>query len=257
MCAMAGSQSQTIEDRIDPARAEAWFATLGTACSVDVGDVLPACAHFAYFWEAAGRGELGMDGHAAQGVERQLSQLPMRMWAGGRMRWHAPFRAGVTAKRITRPIGVTRKSGRSGQLDFVTLRHEVFQRGALVLSDDRDIVYREAVALAPDGPFETGEADERRALKLDAAMLFRFSALTFNAHRIHYDAAYAQEVGYGGVVVHGPLLAACLAEFAEEKLGALKTLSFRATAPLVLGDVAWLMLVSGNDQRRNGRHPHE
>ncbi len=237
---MTGIENQSIDDRIDPARAEAWFATLGEVVRVDVGVALPACAHFAYFWNPVGREDLGTDGHAANGVERSMSELPLRMWAGGRLRWHAAFRAGIAAKRVTRPIGVTRKSGRSGQLDFVTLRHEIFQRGALVLSEDRDIVYREAVALEPEGPIEAGEADERRALKLDAATLFQFSALTFNAHRIHYDTEYARDAGYGGVVVQGPLLATCLAGFAEERLGALASFSFRATAPLILGDVAWL-----------------
>jgi len=237
---MNQDESVTKSDRIDPARAEAWVATLGDACSLNVGAVLPPFAHLAYFWDPVGRDDLGSDGHRAAGNGRPLSELPLRMWAGGRVRWHAPFRAGVAAKKTSRPMGMTRKSGRSGKLDFVTLRHEVFQRGALVLTEDQDLVYREAGSALGEAPVEAGEADERRALKLDAATLFRFSALTFNAHRIHYDAEYAVQAGYRGVVVHGPLLASVLAMFAVEHLGALTTFSFRATAPLVLGDVAWL-----------------
>lgn len=237
---MSLAETLTLNDRIDPARAEAWFATLGQACPVDVGAILPPFPHLAYFWNPAGREALGVDGHQDAGIGKPLSELPMRMWAGGRVQWHAPFRAGVAAKKLSRPVGMTRKSGRSGKLDFVTMRHEVFQRGALVLTEDQDLVYREAGSATPQGLVETGEADERRALKLDAATLFRFSALTFNAHRIHYDAEYARDAGYGGIVVHGPLLATLLALFAAEHLGAVTAFSFRATAPLVLGDVAWL-----------------
>ncbi|MBT8410190.1 MAG: acyl dehydratase [Octadecabacter sp.] len=237
---MNAGDVETIIDRIDPARAEAWLAMLGDAGSVDVGAVMPPFAHWAYFWQPVPGELLGADGHVVQGSGAPLSHLPLRMWAGGRVQWHAPFRAGVASKKVSRAIGVTRKSGRSGQLDFVTLRHEVFQRGALVLSEDQDIVYREEASAPAEGPVESGEADERRALKLDAPTLFRFSALTFNAHRIHYDAEYARNAGDGGCVVHGPLLATKLAMFAKGHLGALNAFSFRATAPLVLGDVAWL-----------------
>lgn len=237
---MNADDAATIPDRIDPARAEAWQAMLGDARPVDVGAVLPPFAHWAYFWQPVSGELLGADGHLAQGSGARLSRLPLRMWAGGRVKWHGPFRAGVASKKVSRAIGVTRKSGRSGQLDFVTMRHEFYQRGALVLSEDQDIVYREESSVLAEGPIESGEADERRALKLDAPFLFRFSALTFNAHRIHYDAEYARDAGYGGCVIHGPLLATMLAMFAKGHLGTLNAFSFRATAPLVLGDVAWL-----------------
>ena len=237
---MTTRQSRTIEDRVDPARAEAWCAALGLKCDTSVGQALPVFAHHAFFWEHSAPDQLGDDGHSLDGIARGLSDLPVRMWAGGRVAWHAPFRLGVAAKKTTRAIAATRKSGRSGQLDFVTLRHEVHQRGALVLTEDQELVFREEGSRAAEKMAATGEADERRALKLDAAALFRFSALTFNAHRIHYDADYARALGYDGVVVHGPLLATLLAGFADERLGGLKHFSFRALAPLVLGEVAWL-----------------
>ncbi len=237
---MKTSAPETLSDRIDPARAEAWFATFGEDRGIDVGVALPPFAHLAYFWRASVHDALGADGQEGSGHTAPMSDLPLRMWAGSRLRWHTPFRAGVAAKKVTRPIGVTRKSGRSGALDFVTIRHEVFQRGALVLSEDQDLVYREADAVTGEGPVESGEADERRALKLDAVTLFRFSALTFNAHRIHYDAEFARGEGYSGIVVHGSLLAACLAAFASERIGTLSSFTFRATAPLLLGDVAWM-----------------
>jgi hydroxyacyl-ACP dehydratase HTD2-like protein with hotdog domain len=121
----------------------------------------------------------------------------------------------------------------------VTLRHEVRQRGLPVLSEDQDIVFREAVALAEDWPVASESPDERRALKISEITLFRYSAVTFNAHRIHYDGAYCAEQGYPGLLVHGPLMATALAAMAAER-GPVESFGFRATAPLYLGDVAWL-----------------
>lgn len=238
--AMNKPQAVTRHDRIDPARAEGWMATLGEPVTMNVGGVLPPFAHLAFFWDCVGANELGSDGHPLAGDSSPLSDLPLRMWAGGTVQWHAQFRAGVAARKVSQPVSVTRKSGRSGKLDFVTIRHQIFQRGALIISEDQELVYREAGSAVGDGPVETGEADERRALKLDALTLFRYSALTFNAHRIHYDQEYARASGYSGVVVHGPLLATLLARFAAERLAALSEFTFRATAPLTLGDVAWL-----------------
>ncbi len=230
----------TLTDRVDPARAAALFATLDIERMVDVGTTLPPLAHLAFFWDPVTEAELGRDGHAHLGGVIPDLGLPLRMWAGGRLNFHTPFRAGVAAERVTRPMGVTQKRGRSGKLAFVSLRHEIRQRGAPVVTEDQDIVYREAGAISADPPVETGEVDERRALKLSEITLFRYSALTFNAHRIHYDPDYCRDEGYAGLVVHGPLLATRLAMFAEERLGGLKSFSFRATAPLILGDVAWL-----------------
>ena len=227
-------------DRIDPLRAEALLATLGREARVLSGDVLPPLAHFAFFWEITGPEGLGVDGHAKLGGLIPDLGLPIRMWAGGRFTFHGPFRAGVSAEKASTLLGVTRKEGRSGKLAFVTLRHEIRQRNTPVLSEEQDIVYREPGPLSGDAPAETIEVDERRALKLNEVTLFRYSALTFNGHRIHYDADYCRDEGYPGLVVHGPLLATALAGFAEDRLGRLKTFNFRATAPLFLGDVAWL-----------------
>jgi hydroxyacyl-ACP dehydratase HTD2-like protein with hotdog domain len=197
-------------------------------------------AHLAFFWDPVEPTGLGFDGHPTLGGLIPDLGLPLRMWAGGRLVWHAPFRAGVAAERVSRVTSVTRKQGRTGELGFVTLRHEVRQAGAPVLSEDQDLVYRPAGSGAGEPPVETEEADERRALKLNEISLFRYSAVTFNAHRIHYDAGFCAAEGFQGVVVHGPLMATHLAMFAEEVLGGLARFSFRATAPLILGDVAWL-----------------
>jgi hydroxyacyl-ACP dehydratase HTD2-like protein with hotdog domain len=237
---MLDSSTETKADRVDPSRAAALLATLDIEHSTDVGGVLPPLAHLAFFWDPVTEAGMGRDGHARLGGLIPDMGLPVRMWAGGRLTFHAPFRAGIVAQRVSRLTGVVQKEGRSGKLAFVTLRHEIRQRGATVVSEDQDIVYRQAGAISGEPSHEAGEADERRALRLSEITLFRYSALTFNAHRIHYDTDYCREEGYGGLVVHGPLLAMRLAMFAEEHMGRLGRFSFRATAPLILGDVAWL-----------------
>ncbi|MDJ1015399.1 MAG: MaoC/PaaZ C-terminal domain-containing protein [Paracoccaceae bacterium] len=241
MTEKSGISERRIVDRVDPARAAALVATMSDRAETpDIGGALPPLAHHAFFWEPVPESGLGRDGHPELGGLIPDLGLPVRMWAGGRLTFHGPFRAGVQAERVSRVVNVTRKTGRSGALAFVTVRYDIRQRATPVLSEDQDIVYREegSGVAAPD--HVSAEADERRALKLSEVTLFRFSALTFNAHRIHYDRPYCEELGYPGLVVHGPLLAARLAGFAEERLGTLKEFAFRATAPLFLGDVAWL-----------------
>ena len=234
------SEAVTITDAIDPARAQALLASLGRPRRVKSGDVLPPLAHFAFFWEPVDEAQIGRDGHARTGGLIPDLGLPIRMWAGGRLTFHAPFRAGFAAQKITILHDVKEKRGRSGRLGLVTLKHEIRQRHAPVISEMQDIVYREPGPLSGDPPLESGRAHERHALKLREVTLFRYSAITFNAHRIHYDANYCREEDYPGLVVHGPLLATRLACLAAEHLGTLKSFSYRATAPLFLGDAAWL-----------------
>ena len=237
--AMTDAEREQVTDKIDPARAGAWMATLGLEGSASVGSELPPFSHHAFFWSPKPESALGHDGHAALGGFLPDLGLPVRMYAGGALRQHAPFRSGVQAERDSRVASVTRKEGRTGALAFVTIRHEIRQRSQPVLSEDQTLVYRQE-ASPSEARSVTMEADERRALKLSAVTLFRYSALTFNAHRIHYDADYARELGYPGLVVHGPLLATSLALWAQERAGHLSSFSFRAEAPLFLGDVAWL-----------------
>ncbi len=238
---MTGHSTEQVVDRVDVARAEALMATLGRSGALGPGAALPPMAHHAFFWSPVDEDHLGPDGHEKPGGLVPDLGLPVRMYGGGRLRFHAPFRAGVQAERQSRVASVTRKEGRSGTLAIVTLRHEIRQRAQPVLTEDQTLLYR-AVATPSDPPTVTREADERRALKLSAVTLFRYSALTFNAHRIHYDADYTRDLGYPGLIVHGPLMAMHLALWATEK-GALDTFSFRAVSPLFLGDVAWLCRV--------------
>lgn len=230
---------EKLTDRVDPARANAWLACLGIEGSVGVGDALPAFAHHAFFWSPVPERDLAHDGHSKPGGTLPDTGLPLRMFGGGRLRLHAPFRSGVAAERSARVTGLTRKEGRSGKLALVTVRHDIRQRGQLVLTEDQDIIYRESGSIETEPPVVTESPDERRALKLSEITLFRYSALTFNAHRIHYDLAYCQREGYPGLLVHGPLMATLLAQMAAER-GPVDSFGYRATAPLYLGDVAWL-----------------
>lgn len=236
---MTGKDEDRVNDRVDPARARALLATLGDSGGVEVGQVLPPFAHHAFFWTPVTEDYLARDGHPEKGAFLPDVDLPLRMWAGGRLRLHAPFRAGVNAERFSRVTGVARKEGRSGKLAFVTIRHEVRQRGQPVLTEDQDIVYRESVPLESEPPVAGEAPDERRALKLSNITLFRYSALTFNSHRIHYDQDYCKAEGYPGLLVHGPLMATMLAMMADQRKP-LELFEFRATSPLYLGDVAWL-----------------
>ena len=161
------------------------------------------------------------------------------MWAGGALRFLAPLRVGQEAEKRSVREKVVQKAGRTGPLAFVTLRHEIRQGGALCVEERQDLVYREDPspdAPRPVPPEARRDETEARVARFDSTLLFRYSALTFNGHRIHYDADYAREVeGYADLVVHGPLLAQLLILMAEEQ-APLKDFRFRATAPVTLGE---------------------
>ena len=248
----------TVEDRMDPARAAALWVILGLeGAPPDAGEPLPPFFHQAYFWDPQPTPALGSDGHPALGSLIPDMGLPRRMWAGGTLTFHAPLLSGVKALRRTRAVSATRKSGRSGPLAFVTLRHEILQRGTLAVTEDQDLVYREPGTRAADPPRAPLGAALRERRTFETLTLFRYSALTLNGHRIHYDADYARDVeGYPGIVVHGPLLAQHLMLMAERQLGRLSRFAFRATAPLCLPEAATLASgggaywVAGEDGRQ-------
>jgi 3-methylfumaryl-CoA hydratase len=228
----------TQTDRMDPARAQAMQATLGQMPTLEAGDALPPFFHQLYFWTPLPPDRLGRDGHPArgEGVIPDLG-LPRRMWAGGRLEFLRPIRAGLEATCTTTRLSASHKTGRSGALGLVTLGFEIHQDGALCLREERDLIYREEAD--PNAPKHTPpsapETSETRApLAFTTTQLFRYSALTFNGHRIHYDLDYAKGVeGYDGLVVHGPLLAQYLMLKATHELGPLARFEFRATAPLM------------------------
>ncbi|MEM9972657.1 MAG: MaoC family dehydratase N-terminal domain-containing protein [Pseudomonadota bacterium] len=229
---------QKVADRLDPGRAAALHAALGrSGAAPEVGEALPGFWHHIYFWDVAAPEALGADGHPVRGGLIPDLGLPRRMWAGGRLTFHAPLLCGVRAEKHTSLSSTARKAGRSGALAFVTLRHEIRQRGALVLSEEQDLVYRQADAPAATPPEPPPGGALLATFQFNSTVLFRYSALTMNGHRIHYDADYAREVeGYAGLVVHGPLLAQILVGLAEAALGPLACFSFRATAPVIAGE---------------------
>lgn len=224
-------------DLLDPARATAFLAALGEDSGIEPGDVLPPFFHQLYFWDPQPPARLGRDGHPKVGGLIPDMGLPRRMWAGGRLQFEKPLRAGHPAERRSTCDAQKRKTGRSGPLGFVTLRHEIWQDGMLCVTEWQDLVYREdtdARAPKPVPPVARLDAETARGMGFSTTLLFRYSALTMNGHRIHYDLDYAREVeGYGGLVVHGPLLAQLLMLVAEDELGPLRAFQFRATDPLL------------------------
>jgi 3-methylfumaryl-CoA hydratase len=199
------------------------------------GDAAPPLAHWLYFLPMYRQSDAGADGHAARGGFLPPIPLPRRMWAGSRLDFVKPLRVGAEVTRISRIKDIALKEGRSGPLAFVTVRHEVSDADGLVLTDEHDIVYRGETALAsPPTPAPGGETWSRE-IQPDPLLLFRYSAVTFNGHRIHYDHPYATKVeGYPGLVVHGPLIATLLVDLLRRNKpeAALRGYTFRALRPL-------------------------
>jgi 3-methylfumaryl-CoA hydratase len=243
----AVGKTQTLSDPLDPARAAALHATLALdGPAPGRGDALPPFFHQVYFWEALPPERLGRDGHPKTGAFIPDLGLPRRMWAGGRLAFDAPLRAGIEAEKTTTIEKVAQKQGRTGPLAFVTLRHEIRQEGTLRVTEWQDLVYREdpdPAAPQPRPPAAPTDEEAAEEARFSPTLLFRYSALTFNGHRIHYDRDYCREVeGYAGLVVHGPLLAQLLMLMAARRLGPLKSFGFRATAPLMDFEPATLCL---------------
>lgn len=239
------SNSQT--DVMDPARARAMQVLMGQEAIIAAGDALPPFFHQLYFWTPEPPARLGRDGHPKTGIGLIPDMgLPRRMWAGGRLTFHGPLTAGRMAQKTSVVESTARKDGRTGPLAFVTLRHEIVQDGVTRVTEWQDLVYREDPAPdapAPTPPTAPTDEDLCERADFDSTMLFRYSALTFNGHRIHYDLDYARDVeGYAGLVTHGPLLAQLLMLLAQRQLGGLQQFSFRATAPLMhfeAADLCW------------------
>jgi len=227
------------------------------------GSALPPLWQWFYFLPRAPQSQLDVDGHPQRGAFMPPIALPRRMFAGARVTIHQPLRLGVPAIRDGTIQDVTSKSGRSGSLAFVTVRYRFVQDGVLCIEEEQDIVYREpgAPVAAPDVRAWPAPASDAvvRDITPDSRLLFRFSALTFNAHRIHYDREYAlREEGYPGLVVHGPLNAMLLMQLAKqaEREHALRhgaavrratMFSFRGVAPVFdTGPIRLVGLLDGD-----------
>lgn len=201
------------------------------------GDAIPEGWHWLYFLETAPASELAHDGHPKRGGFLPPVTLPRRMWAGGRLDFRQPIRIGDRMSRESEIISVEPKSGKSGNLVFVTVRHTVSVAKQVAVVEEHDIVYRDAAqpgAAPPPGKPAPANAAWRHDVMPDEAMLFRYSALIFNAHRIHYDLDYCRkEEGYPGLIVHGPLQTTLLLDLCRRHAGKpVRKLDYRAMSPL-------------------------
>jgi 3-methylfumaryl-CoA hydratase len=204
------------------------------------GTPLPALWHWLYFLPLHRQSDIGPDGHAKRGGFMPPVPLPRRMWAGSQFQFHQPLRVGDAVERVSTIEEITQKNGRTGPLVFVKVRHEIRRAGApdVALTEFHDIVYREAPkpgdTVPPPKSAPAGATWERRWVP-DDVLLFRYSALTFNGHRIHYDRRYVTEVeGYPGLVVHGPLVATLLLDLLrhEKPDAVVARYEFRAVRPV-------------------------
>lgn len=250
-----------IRDVMDPARGQALQVALGLPVTVAEGVALPPFFHQIHFWTPEPPDRLGRDGHPQTGLGLIPDLgLPRRMWAGGRLVFHAPVLAGVPAERRSLVVRVDRKDGRSGALGFVTLLHQVWQADVLCVAEEQDLVYRadpDPAAPRPVPPLARTDAAVSEAARFTPTLLMRYSALTMNGHRIHYDADYTRQVeGYAGLITHGPLLAQLLLLLAERQ-GPVARFDFRATSPVTVDEAVTLnwrpdgaMWVAGADGRQ-------
>ena len=248
-------REQRATDRLDEALAARWLATFDLAKPHP--PIMPQGIHFALCTPEAPSAALGEDGHPARD-ESPASFLPpfpmpRRMWASSKIAFHAPVPIGAVIERVSRIAAVSEKAGGSGRLAFVDVAHTTRANGTVAVIETQTLVYREAAApdapLSPpppgEGSFSPEGWDAHRSLTPDARLLFRYSALTFNTHRIHYDAPYAEGVErYRGLVVHGPLTASLLLQLAARELGEnrLRTFQFRGLSPTIAGEPLHLVM---------------
>jgi 3-methylfumaryl-CoA hydratase len=232
-------RTESRPDEVTPAPIAALSATLDRNDPFPrPGDPLPPLWHWLYFLPIARQSELGPDGHAIRGGFLPPVPLPRRMFAGDRVQFHRPLRVGEKISRLSSIVDVSHKQGRSGPLVFVVVRHEISDRQGVAVIEEHDIVYRDnpkPTDAAPTPQTPPAGAVWTRQIEPDATLLFRYSALTFNGHRIHYDRRYATEVeGYPGLVVHGPLIATLLLDLLRRNVAdaSVASFSFRAMRPL-------------------------
>jgi len=231
-------RQESAGDTLAAFQANALAATLDRDEKYARGDPLPPLWHWMYLNELPKTSELADNGHGKLGGFMPPVALPRRMWAGGRFTFGRPLRIGQAARRVSTVADLTAKEGDSGELIFLLLRHEFSGPDGTAVTEEQDIVYR--------APPRTGEppgrarraADKpvwRREIALNEVLLFRYSALIFNAHRIHYDEPFCRREGYPGLVVHGPLLATLLADLVRRNTGTPMTaFRYRAVQPLFL-----------------------
>lgn len=252
-------RSETREDVATAAPLAGLAALLDHDAPPWAPNIVAPLGHWLYFLPDARQSAIGEDGHPRRDGRGLLPPVPLprRMWAGSRIAFLAPMPVGAVLSRVTTIDAIKPKRGASGDLLFVTLRHAISANGVPAISEEQDIVFREAAGTAavpapmPAAPAAPDPADAIRSIVPDAALLFRYSALTFNAHRIHYDRDYARDVeGYAGLVVHGPLIATLLMDHALRSGFTPSRFAFRAEAPLIDGAPFDLCLARDGDGAR-------
>ncbi len=244
-------KTQTVAEVIGVGPARAMAALLDRdAADLRPAASLPFCWHWFYLHAAVKRSEVGPDGHPRRGGWLPPVPLVRRMWAGSRLRFHAPLCLGELAERRSVVESIEEKQGRSGPLVFVRIRHSIIGPGGLAVDEEQDLVFRDPPAPGSAAPAPGGSSDPRSSqfdwsdeITPDSATLFRYSALTMNGHRIHYDHPYATQVeGYRGLVVQGPLTALLLLDAARRRRPTdVATFSFQARSPLFVDEPITLM----------------
>jgi 3-methylfumaryl-CoA hydratase len=236
------SEEQVLTETLAPEPAQALAALLDLDGLPD--ERLPPLWHCVYLLERRPHRDLGPDGHPTVGFPAPPGPGMRRMFAGGRVATRGRLRLGREATRTTRVVRSEEKAGRSGPLTFVTVRHEITQDGLVVVVEEQDIVYRApgSALRPPPEPDGSPAGDPALALEVDEAFLFRFSALTYNAHRIHYDRTYVHQEGYDDLVVHGPLQALMMAELCRRNgldlVG--RVFGYRLVAPMTGPQRMWV-----------------
>lgn len=253
-------RSEQRSDTLNRSLAARWLATFDQPSPAD--GIMPQGIHLCLCTPNASTDALGIDGHP----ERDDSSssffppipLPRRMWASSKIEFLAPLKIGAQVKRTSTIVSVAEKEGSTGKLGFVDVAHVTRADGAEAIREVQTLVYRDAVAadapLSPPKPgndrFDASHWDKVETLTPSEVLLFRYSALTFNTHRIHYDLPYARDVErYRGLVVHGPLICSLLLQMAAHSLGgnALKTFDFRAVSPAIAGEPLHLAMRRSDD----------
>lgn len=228
-------RSQSVTDVLEPTRSNALLIASGGEGNLKSGDPLPLLHHWLYFWDVKPPVGLGADGHPAKGGFLPPVPLPRRMWAGGRVTFHKPLLVGASVTKASTITAIKEKTGTTGRLVFVTVRHDLDAGDGIAVSEEQDLVYREPAAAMLPMPVAAPapKASWVEQVNPGPVLLFRYSALTMNGHRIHYDRSYAtDEEAYPALVVHGPLQATLLIALAERNLDAPITgFDFRGQSP--------------------------
>src|SRR5215469_5696794 len=244
-------RTEVSSDEVTPVPSEALSATLDREAP-KFGDPLPPFWHWLYFLPIHRQSELDQDGHLRRGAYLPPVPLARRMWAGSRLEFYRPLRVGDRISRVSLISDVSCKQRQAGPLVFVTVRYQVSNTEGLALTEDQDLVFLENPKgrnPAPASKIAPADFEWQRNICPDPVMLFRYSALTFNGHRIHYDRRYAMEVeGYPGLVVHGPLITTLLLDLLRRHVpeGRLTRFTTRAVSPLF--DTAPFLVCGGPDE---------